>query len=135
MSIMYARSPLTRAQREMMAVIVSATNSCSYCQVHHKQALQHYWRDEKRVETLTLDYKIIGLNEIDETLCGLASSLTTEPGGGQVEQYTNELKKLGLEDRAILDANLVIAYFNFVNRLVLGLRVGLEEDQGQGYKY
>lgn len=34
-----------------------------------------------------------------------------------------------------MDAHLVIAYFNFVNRLVLGLGVELEQDQGQGYKY
>ena len=41
----------------------------------------------------------------------------------------------GLVERAILDAALVIAYFNFVNRLVLGLGVQLEQDKGEGYKY
>jgi len=32
-------------------------------------------------------------------------------------------------------ANLVIAYFNFVNRVVIGLGVELEEDGGKGYEY
>lgn len=30
MAIMYAKSPLNRAQREMMAVVVSAANYCDY---------------------------------------------------------------------------------------------------------
>ena len=29
-AIMHGRSPLTRSQREMLAVVVSATNSCIY---------------------------------------------------------------------------------------------------------
>lgn len=36
MAIMYARSPLNRAQREMMVVVVSEANNCAYCQVYHK---------------------------------------------------------------------------------------------------
>lgn len=46
-----------------------------------------------------------------------------------------ELKEAGLDDRAILDAALVVGYFNFVNRIVLSLGVYLEQDEGQGYKY
>ncbi|MBF8965499.1 peroxidase-related enzyme [Pontibacter sp. FD36] len=135
MSIMYAKSPLNRAQREMMAVVVSAANNCEYCQIHHKQALQHYWKDEERVNTLAKDYTAIGLEEPDQVLCDLAYHLTAAPSGEQVEQAIDRLKQLGHDDRAILDAHLVIAYFNFVNRLVLGLGVALESDQGEGYKY
>jgi uncharacterized peroxidase-related enzyme len=135
MAIMYAKSPLNRAQREMMAVVVSATNNCDYCQIHHKQALQHYWKDEERVNTLAREYTAIGLDEANHVLCDLAYHLTTTPSGEQVEQAIDKLKELGHDDRAILDAHLVIAYFNFVNRLVLGLGVALESDQGEGYKY
>jgi len=39
-----------------------------------------------------------------------------------------------VHDRAILDAAQIAAYFNFVNRLVLGLGVGLEA-QRDGYEY
>jgi len=37
-------------------------------------------------------------------------------------------KNKGLSDEAILDASLVISYFNFVNRMALSLGVTLEED-------
>ena len=79
MSIMYARSPLSRAQREMMAVVVSAANNCAYCQIHHKQALQAHWKDESRVNELALDYTTIGLNAVELTLCDLAYFLTKTP--------------------------------------------------------
>ena len=39
-----------------------------------------------------------------------------------------------LSDRAILDASLVVGYFNFVNRMVLALGVKLEKEPG-GYNY
>lgn len=78
MAIMYARSPLNRAQREMMAVVVSAANNCDYCQIHHKAALQHYWKDEERVNKLAEEYKDLGLNEGDLALCDLASLLTRD---------------------------------------------------------
>jgi alkylhydroperoxidase family enzyme len=35
---------------------------------------------------------------------------------------------LGFDDRAILDAALTVAYFSFVNRLVLLLGVEVEKD-------
>lgn len=44
MSIMFSKLPLSRAQREMMAVVVSAANECEYCQLHHGEA------DEKEVQ-------------------------------------------------------------------------------------
>ena len=135
MSIMYARSPLSRAQREMMAVVVSAANNCEYCQIHHKQALLHYWKDADRVDQLATDYSAIGLDLSEKAFCDLAYHLTANPSGEKVEQAITTLKELGHDDRSILDAHLVIAYFNFVNRLVLGLGVALESDQGEGYKY
>ena len=47
----------------------------------------------------------------------------------------SNLKKQGIEERALLDANLVTAYFNVVNRIVTGLGVELETDGGKGYDY
>lgn len=49
--------------------------------------------------------------------------------------HTVELKSLSLCDATILDAALVTAYFNFVNRIVHSLGVELETDNGTGYKY
>ena len=43
------------------------------------------------------------------------------------ESDLDPLRKLGLSDRDIVDANQVVAYFNYVNRVAEGLGVELEE--------
>lgn len=135
MSIMFSQSPLSRAQREMIAVVVSSANGCSYCMEHHGAALNNYWKNEERVAVLAEDYFKLGLDEVDNSLCKYAVDLTKTPGSFENIDKTIPLKEIGLDDRAILDATLVIAYFNFVNRIVLSMGVELEEKAGEGYKY
>lgn len=135
MTIMFGKSPLKRYQREMIAVVVSAANQCEYCQVHHGAALNHFWRDQAKVEQLWADHRSVALSDVDRLLCAYAHALSVQPGQIQESDFVQPLKKLGIEDRAILDASLVVAYFNFVNRLVLGLGVHLESDRGEGYHY
>lgn len=135
MSIMFSKSPLSRAQREMMAVVVSAANDCEYCQLHHGEALNHYWKDRNRVDQLRLNYNKVDLNNVDKRLCQLAKDLTLNPNSIDEDKYITPLKNTGLSDRAILDAVLVISYFNFVNRMVLGLGVETDEKEVHGYKY
>lgn len=135
MTIMFGSSPLKRKQREMMAVVVSRANDCLYCQKHHGAALEHYWKDADMVEAFRKDPSSVELSDLDRCLCELAEDLTLRPGSGEREAQVEKLRELGASDRAILDAELVIAYFNFVNRLVLGLGVELEDDEGKGYRY
>lgn len=134
-SIMFGRSPLRRYQREMIAVVVSAGNNCEYCIAHHGEALNHFWKDDKRVHSLAEDFQNAGLESSDLALCDYAWDLTTNPGEYTEGRHIVPLRNCGFDDRAILDATLVIGYFNFVNRIVLGLGVPLEEDGGKGYEY
>ncbi len=135
MKIMFGKSPLRRYQREMIAVIVSAANDCPYCIRHHAEAVQFFWKDAEKVQQLSTDFTQLELAEKDRLLCQLADKLTRHPNYEGKEVLLDNLREAGLEDRAILDATLVIAYFNFVNRIVLGLGVHLEGDGGGGYKY
>lgn len=135
MEIMFSRSELSRAQREMMAVVVSMVNNCSYCATHHGSALNHYWKDEEKLAKLRSDYTEIDLSEADTALCEYAEELTLRPQNLENIDPTVHLKNVGLGDSAILDASLVVSYFNFVNRMVLSLGVELEQDKGKNYKY
>ncbi len=134
MMVMFGRSPLKRAQREMIAVVVSRANNCAYCQKHHAEALNHYWKNDEMIDQLREDYRKLELTEVDMALCDMAWDMTRNPDENKAF-HAQRLRELGLEDRAILDATLVLAYFNFVNRLVLGLGVHLEDDGAGGYKY
>ena len=130
MAVMFGKSPLKRATREMLGVVVSRTNDCEYCQQHHADALLHYWKDEKKVKKFRKNYSNIELSERDEKLCNYASKLTKKPQKAASGKFIKPLKKIGLTDREILDATLVISYFNFVNRIVLSLGIDLEENTG-----
>ncbi|MBE0422367.1 MAG: peroxidase-related enzyme [Lutibacter sp.] len=135
MEIMFSKSELSRAEREMMAVVTSVSNQCFYCQIHHSQALNNYWKNEDRIQKLRKNYFDAQLNEREIALCLYAESLTLNPSGFDEPKMIDSLKSAGLSDAAILDGTLVIAYFNFVNRIVLALGVNLEDNEGTGYKY
>jgi len=58
-------------------------------------------------------------------LCAYARKLTVAPAE-IVEDDLDLLRAQGLDDRAIVDANQVVSYFNYVNRVADGLGVQLE---------
>lgn len=134
-AVMFARSPLKRYQREMMAVIVSRANRCRYCVEHHSRALMFYWKDEQRIERLLRNRQEAGLSEADIELCRFAENLTLKPSTTAEKTEHERLRRQGFDDRAILDATQVIAYFNFVNRLVLALGLEFSEEEVKGYHY
>jgi uncharacterized peroxidase-related enzyme len=135
MEIMFSRSELSRAEREMMAVVVSVANGCSYCKAHHEAALRHYVKDETKIQAILNPENFNILSEREAALCRFASHLTLEPQQHEETDFTSELRKAGLSDPAILDAALVISYFNFVNRIVLALGVEVSPEEVGGYKY
>jgi len=134
MSIMFGKSPLKRYQREMIAVVVSMNNGCRYCTKHHAEALGYFWKDDAKIIKFIEDYRLVKLNEKDLLLCDFAKRLTLHPGDVNEENHLAELKRISFTDREILDATLVVSYFNFVNRIVMGLGVELEANPG-GYNY
>ena len=134
MTIMFGKSPLKRKFREMMAVVVSKANNCGYCQTHHGEALNNFWKDQARVDRLKSNYRECELDDKERALADYAWQMTVSPSAIN-QQHIDQLRQVGWSDRAILDAALVCSYFNFVNRMVLGLGANLEEHQGQGFEY
>lgn len=134
LSTMFGKSPLKRYQREMIAVVVSSANRCEYCIHHHEQALLAYWKDPERTRELIHNHTLEDLTDQEKLLCKLARNLTLMPGEKNEEQV-QALREAGITDRAILDAVQIIAYFNFVNRMVLALGVEFDDDEMKGYTY
>ena len=63
-------------------------------------------------------------------LCDFAERLTRSPGACG-ESDLAPLRAVGLDDRALHDLVLIVAYFNFVNRIASGLQVELETPDSQ----
>jgi len=133
MTIMFGKSGLSRAEREAIAVVVSANNDCAYCVNHHAEALRHYIKDEEILEMLS---NADGLETLEPRLSNIvrhAEKLTNAPGA-MTESDLGELRAVGLEDKDILDLTLITAYFNFVNRIALGLGVAFTAGELSGYR-
>ena len=121
----FAQSPLTRAEREMIAVVVSAANGCKYCRAHHGATLNNYWKGEARTDALRKDFRQASLSEKEMAICEFVVRVTINPINHEDNDFTPQLRNNGLSDRAILDFVLVTAYFNYVNWLVMALGVQL----------
>jgi uncharacterized peroxidase-related enzyme len=135
LEIMFTHSSLSRARREMIAVVVSVANGCQYCTMHHLQALKHYIRDEQMLDAI-VGFPAGGvLTDADAALGHFARHLTLHPRQHEENDHTQQLRLHGFTDEAILDAVLVISYFNFVNRIALSLGLTADEKEMQGYKY
>lgn len=133
MTIMFGKSGLGRAEREAIAVVVSATNDCEYCVNHHTDALRRYIKDEDILQALA---SADGLEILEPRLGNIvihAEKLTSAPAA-MTESDLDPLRAEGLTDSDILDITLVVAYFNFVNRIALGLGVGFTLEELSGYK-
>jgi uncharacterized peroxidase-related enzyme len=77
-----------------------------------------------------------GLETLEPRLSNIvrhAEKLTSAPSA-MTESDLGELRAVGLSDRDILDLSLVVAYFNFVNRIALGLGVSYSAAELTGYK-
>ncbi len=134
MAIMFGRSGLSREEREVVAVVVSAANGCDYCISHHAEALHHYWQDRDRLQKIIDDPQSESLAPRARALVAYALKLTEKPWE-VVEDDVEGLRRQGLNDEDILAVNLVASYFNFVNRVALGLGVESTPEETTGYKY
>lgn len=132
MTLMFGQSGLSRLEREAVGVVVSATNECDYCVRHHSRSLAHFLDDEETLEMLAA---ADGLETLEPRLSNIvrhAEKLTSAPAA-MTESDLGELRAVGLTDNDILDLTLVVAYFNFVNRIALGLGVASTAEESGGY--
>ncbi|TYB31904.1 MAG: peroxidase-related enzyme [Candidatus Mcinerneyibacterium aminivorans] len=134
LNIMFNKSGLKREEREMIAVVVSSANKCPYCINHHKEALNYYWNDDEKLNRFIENYRNIDLTEKRLIMLEYAEKLTEKPDM-VTRKYIEKLKKAGFNDQNILNINLIVSYFNFVNRIVMGLGVEYSEKEIKGYKY
>jgi uncharacterized peroxidase-related enzyme len=135
MATMFGPSGVTRAERELVAVVVSATNRCRYCVSHHAAALMAYWKDEERVALVGADWRAVdGLSPRERAMLDYAEALTREPSTvGQARMEA--MRQAGLSDDDVLAVNLIVAYYNFVNRIAEGLGVEVDPAEVGGYNY
>ena len=127
LTIMYGKSDLSRAQREMLATVVSKVNHCYYWIEAHGNDFRDEVKDDILAEHLKHDWQKANLSAQDKSLCQWAEKLTKTPGEMSKSDITI-LEDTGLSQDAISDAAQVVGYFNYINRIADGLGVDLEPE-------
>ncbi|MEA3190941.1 MAG: hypothetical protein QOD77_1523 [Thermoplasmata archaeon] len=134
MATVFGKGGLSRREAELLAVVVSATNGDAYCTTHHAEALDRYAKDPAWVRSVATDPTKAKLNEREAALVHFAVALTKTPGKGSKEAV-QALRSRGFTDEQILQTAEIVSYFNFANRLSLGLGVELEGETERDYHY
>ncbi|MBP7998442.1 MAG: peroxidase-related enzyme [Chloroflexi bacterium] len=109
-------SQLSRAEREMIAVVVSSLNHCLYCLVSHGADLRLSLEDPILADRITLDYRRAGLDARTRAMLDYAAKITTNPVECD-ESDIQHLRGFGFNDEAIFDIAEIAAMYNFTNRL------------------
>ena len=110
---------LTDAQKEMIGVVVSSYNCCTYCLQTHGDNLRGMWKNASLVDKLSGNFRACKdeLSRIDYALCEYAWFVTAPPRDIDDEQI-EKLRNVGLDDHQILEAAFVAGFFNYTNRWV-----------------
>ena|SRR6185312_10772765 len=119
--LLRGESPLSEAERELIAAYVSYLNDCMFCMSSHAAAARClYGQDKNIVDDVLKDMKRAGISDKMKTLLNIAGKVQIL-GREVKENDMEEARNQGANDREIHDAVLIAASFCMFNRYVDGL--------------
>ena len=114
--LMLGDSGLSKLEREMIAVAVSAENRCFYCLVAHGAAVRELSGRPELGEALVMNYRVAKLNARERAMLDFAV-LMTKASATIEEADRQKLRDVGFSDRDIWDIAAVAGFFNMSNRI------------------
>lgn len=114
--LMLGESGLSKTEREMIAVAVSAINHCHYCLTSHGAALRQRGKDPELGELIAQNYRAADLDPRQKAMLDFSTKLTEAPD--KIEEGDRAaLRKAGFSDRDIWDIAAVASFYNMSNRM------------------
>ncbi|CAM4106876.1 peroxidase-related enzyme [Palleronia rufa] len=114
--LMLGQSNLSKLEREMIAVAVSACNRCYYCLVAHGAAVRELSGDPILGEQIVMNWRVADLGPRLGAMLAFATKLT-ESCATVTEDDRATLRAAGFSDRDIWDIASVAGFFNMTNRV------------------
>ncbi len=114
--LMLADSGLSKLEREMIAVAVSAVNHCHYCLTAHGAAVRQRAKDPEMGELMAQNYRAADLSKKQRAMLDFAVKLTRSPADMD-EEDRQALRAAGWTDRDIWDIATVAGFYNMSNRI------------------
>jgi uncharacterized peroxidase-related enzyme len=117
--------------QETISSYVSILNRCDYSLANHWANARHLIDDDSKADLIEAALHNHSPQDIFDgcelALMQYAEKLTLKPGD-MTESDIDHLRKNGVDDGEILEANQIIGYFNYVNRCLNGLGVSTDND-------
>ena len=118
--LMKGDSNLSRAEREMIAVVVSVANRCRYCIAAHSAALRKLTKDPALADAIAADHGSAPVEPRVRAMLDYAVKLTLRPAE-MTEADVDTLRDAGWTDEDVIDIAEVTGMFNLTNRMASGL--------------
>lgn len=123
--------------QEVISSWVSILNTCPYSLANHWANAAHLIGDPERADRILAALETRQPETVFEgcelALLVYAEKLTLRPAEME-KSDVDALRAAGVDDGEILEANQIIGYFNYVNRLLNGLGVSTDGDVVGYYK-
>ena len=114
---------------ETLGTYISQINHCDYCATHHAVGLKKNLGDDEKYEQIMQAMQSKNFDDVldSKLVLGIKHSVKlTLDHANITNEDIQELRAAGFADGEILEINQVSCYFNYVNRMVVGLGVDLE---------
>ncbi len=121
-------SPLSIAQRELIATYVSGLNACTFCFGAHKIYAKVFGIEESLIDAVMDNLDTAPLPENIKPILAYVKKLTVLPARIN-DADAKAVYAAGWSERALYDAVQICALFNFMNRIIEGTGVTFDYAQ------
>lgn len=125
-AVLRGPSPLTVAQRELLAAYVSGLNACNYCHGAHSVIAEVHGIDAGVLDRLLTDPETAGVERALLPILAYLRKLTLSPSR-MTDADSRAVFEAGWTEEALFHAISVCALFNFMNRIVEGCGVQTDD--------
>lgn len=125
--ILRAESPLSIGERELVAAYVSGLNRCEFCYNAHTVYAESYGFTKALCDALLDDFDGAPVPDRLRSLLRYARALTVEPSALE-PSHVQAMLANGWPEQAVIDTAMVVALFNFMNRIVIGTGVAPHDE-------
>jgi uncharacterized peroxidase-related enzyme len=113
---MLGPSGLSKLERQMISVAVSAHNRCYYCLVAHGAEVRMLSGNPLLGEQIVMNYRAARLSKRHRAMLDFSVKLAAEPWLIE-EEDREKLRRAGFSDRDIWDIAAVVGFFSMSNRV------------------
>lgn len=114
--LMLGDSGLSKLEREMIAVAVSAINHCHYCLTAHGAAVRQRGKSAILGDEISHNWRAADLTHKQVAMLAFATKLTEAPDK-MLEADRQALRDTGFSDRDIWDIAATASFYNMSNRM------------------